>query len=168
MPSAKYNKTMQDLVRRLLVELGEDPDREGLAKTPKRVDAALRFLTSGYSADVDEVLPRVDLAGDLRRVVDPAGAAPVLADRVVVARVPCLREVQRVDVDDVGQQVAEDDVAVPQPEDACRRHELHLAQLQRLSAQQSTQPGPTSQSQDDAEKQHTKQYDWLKQYQFHQ
>jgi GTP cyclohydrolase IA len=47
---------MQDLVRRLLAELGEDPDREGLARTPQRVEKALRFLTSGYSANIDEVL----------------------------------------------------------------------------------------------------------------
>jgi GTP cyclohydrolase I len=47
---------MQDLVRRLLAELGEDPDREGLVRTPKRVEKALRFLTSGYSANIDEVL----------------------------------------------------------------------------------------------------------------
>jgi GTP cyclohydrolase IA len=47
---------MQDVVRRLLAELGEDPDREGLARTPKRVEKALRFLTSGYSANIDEVL----------------------------------------------------------------------------------------------------------------
>jgi GTP cyclohydrolase I len=47
---------MQDLIRRLLGELGEDPDREGLLGTPKRVEKALRFLTSGYSANIDEVL----------------------------------------------------------------------------------------------------------------
>jgi GTP cyclohydrolase I len=47
---------MQDLIRRLLAELGEDPDREGLARTPRRVERALRFLTSGYGADIDEVL----------------------------------------------------------------------------------------------------------------
>ena len=47
---------MQDLIRRLLAELGEDPDREGLLGTPKRVEKALRFLTSGYSANIDEVL----------------------------------------------------------------------------------------------------------------
>ena len=47
---------MQDLVRRLLAELGEDPDREGLLGTPKRVEKALRFLTSGYSANIDEVV----------------------------------------------------------------------------------------------------------------
>jgi len=47
---------MQELVRQLLRELGEDPAREGLLDTPKRVDKALRFLTSGYGADIDAVL----------------------------------------------------------------------------------------------------------------
>ena len=47
---------MQDLVRRLLIELGENPDREGLVRTPARVEQALRFLTAGYDADIDDVL----------------------------------------------------------------------------------------------------------------
>ena len=47
---------MQDLVRNLLVHLGEDPNREGLVNTPKRVERSLRFLTSGYGADIDHVL----------------------------------------------------------------------------------------------------------------
>ena len=47
---------MQQLIRQLLAELGEDPGREGLLNTPKRVEKALRFLTSGYNMDVDEVL----------------------------------------------------------------------------------------------------------------
>jgi len=47
---------MQDLIRQLLAQLGEDPAREGLLNTPKRVEKSLRFLTSGYKADVDEVL----------------------------------------------------------------------------------------------------------------
>src|SRR3954454_2335320 len=47
---------MQDLIRQLLAQLGEDPSREGLARTPQRVEKALRFLTSGYAADIDEVL----------------------------------------------------------------------------------------------------------------
>jgi GTP cyclohydrolase I len=37
----------------MLVELGEDPQREGLRRTPERVDEALRFLTRGYSQDID-------------------------------------------------------------------------------------------------------------------
>src|ERR1044071_516407 len=47
---------MQDLIRRLLAELGEDPSREGLLNTPRRVEKAFKFLTSGYDADIDEVL----------------------------------------------------------------------------------------------------------------
>ena len=47
---------MQDLIRQLLEQLGEDPTREGLARTPLRVEKAMRFLTSGYKANIDEVL----------------------------------------------------------------------------------------------------------------
>ena len=47
---------MQDLITRLLAELGEDPSREGLLRTPQRVERALRFQTSGYTADVDAIL----------------------------------------------------------------------------------------------------------------
>ena len=52
----RYNAPMQDLIARLLAELGEDPLREGLRDTPKRVEKSLRFLTSGYAADIDEVI----------------------------------------------------------------------------------------------------------------
>ena len=47
---------MQDIIRQLLAELGEDPTREGLLNTPKRVEKALKFLTSGYDANIAEVL----------------------------------------------------------------------------------------------------------------
>jgi GTP cyclohydrolase IA len=47
---------MQDTIRQLLAELGEDPAREGLVETPGRVERSLRFLTSGYAADVDAVV----------------------------------------------------------------------------------------------------------------
>jgi GTP cyclohydrolase I len=47
---------MQDLIRQLLTALGEDPAREGLAETPRRVDQSLRALTSGYHADLDAVI----------------------------------------------------------------------------------------------------------------
>jgi GTP cyclohydrolase IA len=47
---------MQNLIARLLEELGEDPSREGLRNTPLRVEKALRFLTSGYAADIDAVI----------------------------------------------------------------------------------------------------------------
>ena len=47
---------MQETIRQLLEKMGEDPSREGLLATPRRVESALRFLTSGYGADVDAVL----------------------------------------------------------------------------------------------------------------
>jgi GTP cyclohydrolase I len=47
---------MRDTIRRLLTEIGENPEREGLRETPRRVEQSLRFLTSGYTTDLDEVL----------------------------------------------------------------------------------------------------------------
>jgi GTP cyclohydrolase I len=47
---------MKQLVRELLLEIGEDPKRDGLKGTPERVSKALQFLTSGYAQDVDKVL----------------------------------------------------------------------------------------------------------------
>ncbi len=43
-------------MRDVLAELGEDPEREGLVNTPMRVEKALRYLTSGYTANVDEIV----------------------------------------------------------------------------------------------------------------
>ena len=47
---------MQDTIRQLLANIGEDPDREGLRGTPRRVEHALRFLTSGYDTDIDKLI----------------------------------------------------------------------------------------------------------------
>jgi GTP cyclohydrolase I len=47
---------VQGLVTDLLSEIGEDPNREGLISTPKRVAKAYEFLTSGYKMDIDKVL----------------------------------------------------------------------------------------------------------------
>ena len=47
---------MQTLIRSLLEQLGEDPSREGLLKTPERVEKSMKFLTSGYAADIDQIL----------------------------------------------------------------------------------------------------------------
>ncbi len=45
-----------DLVSRMLVELGEDPRRNGLLKTPDRVEKMLRFMTQGYQQNIDHLL----------------------------------------------------------------------------------------------------------------
>ena len=60
---------MQDLIRRLLAEIGEDPTREGLQDTPKRVEQAFRFLTSGYGADIDQVLNNALFSVDYSEMV---------------------------------------------------------------------------------------------------
>ena len=60
---------MQELIRQLLAELGENPAREGLLNTPKRVEKALRFLTSGYTADVDSVLNNALFTVDYNEMV---------------------------------------------------------------------------------------------------
>ena len=60
---------MQDIIRQLLAELGEDPSREGLLDTPKRVEKALKFLTSGYAADVDATLNNALFSVDYNEMV---------------------------------------------------------------------------------------------------
>ncbi|MBW3621794.1 MAG: GTP cyclohydrolase I FolE [Armatimonadetes bacterium] len=47
---------MEDYYREILKEIGEDPDREGLARTPKRAGEAMRFMTRGYTESVDQLL----------------------------------------------------------------------------------------------------------------
>ncbi len=46
----------QDLYRELLLRMGEDPNRDGLLKTPERIEKSMAFLTQGYTQDVTEVL----------------------------------------------------------------------------------------------------------------
>jgi GTP cyclohydrolase I len=53
---AKEEEGLAPLVKEMLSILGEDPGREGLLRTPQRVDKALRFLTSGYQADAEQIL----------------------------------------------------------------------------------------------------------------
>src|SRR5215813_3031699 len=60
---------MQELIRQLLAELGENPDREGLVNTPKRVAKAYEFLTSGYRADIDQVLNKALFTVDYSEMV---------------------------------------------------------------------------------------------------
>ena len=49
-------ESVADLVRKMLVMIGEDPQRDGLLKTPERYEKALKFLTSGYHQNAEHVL----------------------------------------------------------------------------------------------------------------
>jgi GTP cyclohydrolase I len=60
---------IETLIRQLLVELGEDPKREGLVNTPRRVAKAFSFLTNGYRADMDEVINKALFTQDTSSMV---------------------------------------------------------------------------------------------------
>ncbi|MDB9382638.1 GTP cyclohydrolase I FolE [Nodularia spumigena CS-584] len=60
---------MMQAVRTLLIGLGEDPDREGLKDTPKRVMKALQFLTKGYTDSLDELLNGAVFTEDANEMV---------------------------------------------------------------------------------------------------
>lgn len=47
---------MKGLIEKLIMELGEDPSRDGLKNTPERVEKSLKFLTSGYWTNIDELV----------------------------------------------------------------------------------------------------------------
>ena len=49
-------ESITEMVRRMLAMIGEDPNREGLRKTPERFEKTLRFLTSGYHQDPEKIL----------------------------------------------------------------------------------------------------------------
>ena len=56
MSNTRENKEFEELVRRELELLGEDPKREGLLRTPARVASALRWMTRGYGSSAEEVV----------------------------------------------------------------------------------------------------------------
>ncbi|MZG30148.1 MAG: GTP cyclohydrolase I FolE [Nitrospinae bacterium] len=47
---------MKDLIKQILLQVGEDPDREGLKDTPERVEKSLKFLTSGYGINIEDIV----------------------------------------------------------------------------------------------------------------
>ncbi len=56
MQTTLTSASLEDLTRELLVRLGEDPEREGLVRTPERYAKAIQYLTKGYREDPAEVL----------------------------------------------------------------------------------------------------------------
>jgi GTP cyclohydrolase IA len=55
-PETRGEETIADLIRKMIVLLGEDPNREGLRRTPERFEKAMRYLTSGYRQDPEKLL----------------------------------------------------------------------------------------------------------------
>ncbi|PKM22219.1 MAG: GTP cyclohydrolase I FolE [Gammaproteobacteria bacterium HGW-Gammaproteobacteria-14] len=61
--------SLQGLYRDILTELGESPDREGLQDTPKRAAKAMRFLTSGYTQKLEDIINNAVFSSDTDEMV---------------------------------------------------------------------------------------------------
>ena len=55
-PQTLADASLQDLIREMLVRLGEDPERDGLQNTPERMERSMQYLTRGYLEDPGEAL----------------------------------------------------------------------------------------------------------------
>jgi GTP cyclohydrolase I len=67
--SEVYDAEFEGLIRQMLVRVGEDPDREGLLRTPLRVAKAMDFLTSGYEMTPEDVVSRAVFSEDCQEMV---------------------------------------------------------------------------------------------------
>jgi len=56
MPQHNEEESIADHMQKMLLKIGEDPERPGLVRTPQRAEKALRFLTSGYDTDVQSIV----------------------------------------------------------------------------------------------------------------
>ena len=63
------NPELEELFTNLLENLGEDPNRQGLVRTPSRAAKAMQFLTSGYQQDIDELLNKAIFDEDYDEMV---------------------------------------------------------------------------------------------------
>jgi GTP cyclohydrolase IA len=68
-PDESYDEEFEALIRRMLVRVGEDPEREGLRRTPLRVAKAMDFLTSGYGLTVADVVQDAVFQEDCKEMV---------------------------------------------------------------------------------------------------
>ncbi|MBN1697051.1 MAG: GTP cyclohydrolase I FolE [Spirochaetales bacterium] len=62
-------KRVAELVKEILIEIGEDPEREGLLATPERVAASLDFLTSGYGSDVKKIINKAKFKSQANNMI---------------------------------------------------------------------------------------------------
>lgn len=60
---------MQDAVKKILEAIGEDPKRDGLKRTPQRVEESLKYLTSGYSVNVEEIINKAIYHEDIHDMI---------------------------------------------------------------------------------------------------
>ena len=67
--SDNYNKELADNIKSVLSEIGENPEREGLLKTPERVAKSMEFFTNGYEKDPDAILKSAMFAEDYSQMV---------------------------------------------------------------------------------------------------
>ena len=62
-------KRVEELVRELLIEIGEDPDREGLIRTPERYAKAMEFLTKGYSENAETIINNAVFSSEANNMI---------------------------------------------------------------------------------------------------
>ena len=67
--SDTYNKNLANNIKSVLSEIGENPEREGLLKTPKRVAKSMEFLTNGYDQNPAEILKSAMFAEDYSQML---------------------------------------------------------------------------------------------------
>ena len=65
----EINKNIEEITKKLLTEIGENPDREGLLKTPYRVAKSWDFLTRGYKQDLDKIVNKAIFHEDYDEMV---------------------------------------------------------------------------------------------------
>ena len=62
-------KRVEELIRELLIEIGEDPDREGLIKTPERYAKAMEFLTKGYNENAETIINNAIFSSEANNMI---------------------------------------------------------------------------------------------------
>ena len=62
-------KRVEELIRELLIEIGEDPDREGLIRTPERYAKAMEFLTKGYKEEPDKIINNAIFSSEANNMI---------------------------------------------------------------------------------------------------
>ena len=62
-------KRVEELIRELLIEIGEDPDREGLIRTPERYAKAMEFLTKGYKEEPEKIINNAIFSSEANNMI---------------------------------------------------------------------------------------------------